>query len=389
MNRSVNDAQGLLAPATLADWALRFVRHPSQQTERMEAEPEVVGFVRNCVKPLADQLGLPGRFDGMGNYLIEVGPRRAQPGLAFFTYAMTHPASSMARPFAGERIDVAGESAIRGRGVSEQKSALAAALAAVACAAQRELGGSLVLAVTTAGETGRHDAVGCALKALGGVPRLAIVAIGTGSRISLGNRGRIDLIVTIRGRSVHSSTPWAGVNAIEGAREVLDALDRVRAGLGAHPALGPATLTPTALESFPKATHTVQDEVRLTIDRRLLPGETTAAAIEAIRAALPSGRPWTVELAPGAHMLPHELAPDAALVRLIAQAHGAAGLAQPQLFHSHAALDAGFLAAQGCETTMWGPGAMEQFHSSDEFVAVREVVDVARAYHELIRLALG
>ena len=385
----MNDAERMLSGAALADWVLRFVRYPSPQTDRMEAEPAVLGFIRECVKPLADELGLAGRFDGMGNYLIEVGPRGAGTELAFFGYAMTHPAATMARPFAGELVETAEGSAIRGRGVSEQKSALAAALAALASAARSPLRARVALAVTTAGETGRHDAASAALEAMGTPPRRAVVALGTGSRVSLGNRGRIDAVITVRGRAAHSSTPWAGVNAIEGAREVLDALDKVRATLPSHAALGTATLTPTAIESFPKATHTVQDEVRLSVDRRLLPGESADEALEAIRAALPTGRPWTAEFARGAHMLPHELRPDAALVKMIGEAHAAAHLPTPGLFHSAAALDAGFLAARGCEATMWGPGAMEQFHSNEELVPVRAVVDVARAYRELIRLAAG
>jgi acetylornithine deacetylase/succinyl-diaminopimelate desuccinylase-like protein len=380
----VNDA-GLLSSDALSDWVLRFVRHPSPQTERMEAEPAVLSFIRECVKPLADELGLAGRFDAMGNYLIQAGPAGAAMELAFFGYAMTHPAAAMARPFAGERVATAEGPALRGRGVSEQKAALAAALAALASAARSPLRARIVLAVTTAGETGRHDAASSALEALGGAPRRAIVALGTDCRVSLGNRGRIDATITVRGKAAHSSTPSAGVDAIGGAREVLDALDGVRARLGSHAALGPATLTATAIESFPKATHTVQDEVRLTLDRRLLPGESADEALAALRAALPSGRPWTAELQPGAHMLPHELAPDAPLVRLIGEAHRAASLPAPQLFHSAAALDAGFLAARGCEATMWGPGSMAQFHSADEQVPVRDVVNVARAYRELIR----
>jgi acetylornithine deacetylase/succinyl-diaminopimelate desuccinylase-like protein len=383
----VNDAEALLSGATLTDWVQRFVRYPSPQTERMEAEPAVLGFIRESVKPLADELGLAGRFDAMGNYLIEAGPRGAAVEVAFFGYAMTHPAAAMARPFAGELLEAPEGRAIRGRGVSEQKSALAAALAAVASASRSPLRARVVLAVTTAGETGRHDAAASVLEALGAAPRHAVVALGTGGRISLGNRGRIDATITVRGKAAHSSTPWAGVNAIEGAREILDALDKVRATLGSHAALGPATLTPTAIESFPKATHTVQDEVRLSIDRRLLPGERAEDALEAIGSALPAGRPWTAELSRGAHMLPHELSPDAALVRLIREAHRAAGLAEPGLFHSAAALDAGFLASRGCEAAMWGPGAMEQFHSADELVPVRDFVDAARAYRELIRLA--
>ncbi|HZQ75670.1 MAG TPA: M20/M25/M40 family metallo-hydrolase [Burkholderiales bacterium] len=377
----------LLSAETLADWVLRFVRYPSEQGERMEAEPAVLGFVRECVKPLADSLGLSGRFDEMGNYLMEIGPAGGEPALAFFGYAMTHPAAGMARPFAGERLQAHGEPAIRGRGVSEQKSALAAALAAFADAARSRLAQRVCLVVTTAGETGRHDAASCALQALGAVPRRAVVALGTDSRVSLGNRGRIDAQIVVRGKAAHSSSPDAGIDAIAGLREVLDALARVRGTLPRHAELGPATLTPTGVESFPKATHTVQDEVRLTIDRRLLPGERAEDALEAIRAALPAGRPWSTELQRGAHMLPHQLAREAPLVGLIAEAHRRAALEAPRLFYSAAALDAGFLTARGAEATMWGPGAMEQFHSSEEFVRLRDVLDVARAYRELIALA--
>ena len=49
-----------------------------------------------------------------------------------------------------------------------------------------------------------------------------MIVIGTTGRIALANKGRVDVIVTVRGKAAHSSTPSAGVNAIEGARRVLD-----------------------------------------------------------------------------------------------------------------------------------------------------------------------
>ena len=68
---------------------------------------------------------------------------------------------------------------MRGRGVSEQKGALAAALAAVKAAAERlTLRGRLVLSVSAAGETGRHDAAMSIGEALGFQPPLAVVVIG-------------------------------------------------------------------------------------------------------------------------------------------------------------------------------------------------------------------
>src|SRR4029079_9432410 len=92
----------------------------------------------------------------------------------------------------------------------------------------------------------------------------------------------VDVIVTVRGKASHSGTPWVGVNAIEGARRVLDRVLAVDVGGSRHPGLGHATLTPTAVRSWPEATHTVQDEVRLVFDRRLLPGDASQAEVVSV-----------------------------------------------------------------------------------------------------------
>ena len=246
----------------------------------------------------------------MGNLLVELGPERADKSLMLMAYAMTHPANRMPNPYAGELIEDAAGAHVRGRGVSEQKGSLAAALAAVKTAADRlALRGRLVFTVSTAGETGRHDAAISICDAIGFAPRLAVIVIGTTSRVALANKGRVDVIVTVRGKASHSSTPWVGVNAIEGARRVLERVMAVDVGGSKHPGLGQATLTPTAVRSWPEATHTVQDEVRLVFDRRLLPGDDPQAAFAAIAAAADIGEPWQVKTEFGPFMYPAEIAP--------------------------------------------------------------------------------
>jgi len=267
----------------IVEWTQAFVRHPSPQTERFEHEPQVQSFIGERVVPLVQELGLPWRRDPMGNLLVELGPERADRSLMLMAYAMTHPANRMPDPYAGELIEDASGAYVRGRGVSEQKGSLAAALAAVKAAADHlRLRGRLIFTVSTAGETGRHDAALSICDALGFTPRLAVIVIGTTSCVALANKGRIDAIVTVRGKASHSSTPWVGVNAIDGARRVLDRVMAVDVGANKHPGLGQATLTPTAVRSWPEATHTVQDEVRLVFDRRLLPGDDPKAAFAAI-----------------------------------------------------------------------------------------------------------
>lgn len=375
----------------LLEVAQQLVRFPSPQTAQMEAEPAVQSFIGDCVAPLLAERALRGRRDRMGNLLIELGPADADRSLVLMTYAMTHPAATMRDPYRGEIVDLPEGRAIRGRGISEQKGALAAAIAAVDSVNRSgALRGRLVFALSSAGETGRHDAAAAIVDDLGYTPRFGIVALGTNNSVALGNKGRVDIEVTVHGRSTHSSTPWAGVNAIDGARQVLNCLAALPIDEARHPALGAATLTATALDSFPKATHTIQNEVRLTFDRRLLPGQDPEAAFQQLAAALPAIEgPWRIEAKRGAYMYPCETARGGPLFTAIGRARTAAGLAAPEVIYSHSALDAGFLSARGCEAIMWGPGRMEQFHSNEECLLVSELAAGARDYALLLQSYLG
>jgi acetylornithine deacetylase len=386
-NHVVSEANGHLSVPTkdIVEWTRAFVRHPSPQTERFEHEPQVQSFIAEQVVPLAQTLGLPWRRDPMGNLLVELGPEGADKSLMLMAYAMTHPANRMPNPYAGELIKDAADAHVRGRGVSEQKGSLAAALAAVKTAADRlALRGRLVFTVSTAGETGRHDAAISICDAIGFAPRLAVIVIGTTSRVALANKGRVDVIVTVRGKASHSSTPWAGVNAIDGARRVLERVMAVDVGGSKHPGLGQATLTPTAVRSWPEATHTVQDEVRLVFDRRLLPGDDPQAAFAAIAAAADIGEPWQIKTEFGPFMYPAEIAPNGAFMRAASGGCRRMGLQPPEIFHSHGALDAGFFCFKGGESGMWGPGAIEQWHSEDERIAVSDLVGGAVSYVGMI-----
>jgi acetylornithine deacetylase/succinyl-diaminopimelate desuccinylase-like protein len=375
-----------IGEANLIEWTQRFVRHPSQQTALFEREPEIQAFIGECVAPLVTGLNLPMRRDAMGNLLVEMGPREAEQSLLLMTYAMTHPAAAMNNPFGGELLDTPRGQAVRGRGVSEQKGPLAAALTATAAAYRAGgLRGRLIFAVSTAGETGRHDAAASILAALGRVPKVGIVAVGTSNRIALGNKGRQDITVRILGKTAHSGMPWDGVNAIEGLRQVLDQLARLVPAGAPHPGLGKVTLTPTFIETRPCATHTVQSEAILTLDRRLLPGQSPELALAEVRQALHLPPPWRLEIEAGPFMYPAEIDPEGLLVRSARDGCRDAGLPEPVTFWCSGALDAGYLCQVGCEAAMWGPGPTESWHSAEEQILVEELCAGAAAYFATIR----
>jgi acetylornithine deacetylase/succinyl-diaminopimelate desuccinylase-like protein len=382
--------QDYLHQDPLVGWLQRLVRTPSEQTELQERDPHVLAFIKECAAPLLDEIGASYRFDAMGNLIAQAGPADSGRSLMFVTYAMTHPAARMTDPFAAEVIETARGPALRGRGVAEQKTALAAALGAFAAALARgNLGGRLTLALTTAGETGRHDAVASVLRALDAAPRFAIICIGTDGRVAVGNKGRLDVDVIVKGRAAHSSVPRQGVNAITGAQRVLERLERLDLGVGDHPKFGPATLTATAIDSAPKATHTVPDTVRITFDRRLLPGEDPAAAFAALERAVAIGPPWSVECRQGPLMYPNEIALDGPLYGHLRAAFAAAGRGEPQPFYCNFALDAGYFARQRIEAVMLGPGEVDQFHSGEEQVLIAELVGLANVYDRMIAQCLA
>ncbi|WP_366658353.1 M20/M25/M40 family metallo-hydrolase [Fodinicurvata sp. EGI_FJ10296] len=375
------------AASGIVSLAQALVRHPSEQSDQMEADPAVVSLISDVIAPWLSARGIGFERDGMGNLIAGIGDTETGPHLMFVCYAMTHPAGRMTGPFDGELIDIDGESCLRGRGVSEQKGAMASALSAFAYlyADGGPRAGRVSLAVVTAGETGRHDAVASVVDHLGGHPDHAVIVLGTGGAVAIGNRGRIDVDVEIAGRAAHSSTPERGIDAIRGARAAMDRLDALADSWPQDTGtMGRRTLTVTAIESSPGATHTIQDRVRMTIDRRLLPDDDPDTALAEIRTALDGMAPWAVDVTLGPVMYPAREPADSALVRAIAASATDIGLEPPSTAFSQAALDAGYFQKAGAGAVMWGPGDMNQFHSEEEHVALSALVEGARRYRALI-----
>jgi acetylornithine deacetylase/succinyl-diaminopimelate desuccinylase-like protein len=370
------------------------LRYPSPQTERFEADPQLKKFIADKVASrLAELTGRAGAVDSMGNLIWRLGDESAG-GFLLMGYAMTFPAASMKQPFSGALVDgqtfgVATQCAL-GRGACEQKGALAGMIyaGAIVARAHLTLRAPLILAVSVAGETGRHDAAKFILQNDAIRARSAIVGLGTSNRICLGNKGRIDVEIIVRGKSAHSSMPEKGVNAVDGFRRAMERLDRLPLG-ARHPALGSATLAVTQVRSGPDIGHTIPDVCRALLDRRLLPGEDPDVALRDIQDALKEVAGCSIEARRGAFMYPSEVAQDCAVAAAARSAIRELTKQEAEWFCSPAALDAGFLNRNGIETIMFGPGDLRFAHTDQEAVSVQEVRDAAKIYAAAALQLLG
>ncbi|MGR3377879.1 M20 family metallopeptidase [Salipiger abyssi] len=367
-----------------------FVQFPSEQTDLQETDPAVHAFIRDCAAPRFREVGAEIRFDAHGNLIAEAGPVDGRASLLFVAYAMTHPANRMTDPFAPRTIETDRGPAVRGRGVAEQKTALTAVLGALAQAiAEDRLDGRLTVVLTTAGETGRHDAVRAAMADIARTPDYAVICIGTDGRIATGNKGRVDFDIQVHGKASHSSAPWNGINALSGARRVLEALEDFDLDVADHPTFGPATLTPTALKTLPNATHTVPDTATITYDRRVLPGEVPEQAFDVLTSRIGIDAPWSLSFEPGPIMYPNELDETGPFFAKLRAAFDRSGYRKAESFACNFALDAGFFAREGAAAVMLGPGEVAQFHSDEENVLVEDLVGIAKVYYELICECVG
>ena len=366
--------------------AVKLVQHASPQTAKLEAEPQVLALISEVVKPELERAGLHPFIDKIGNLVLQIKGREPSGRLMLVGYAMNAAPSTMANPYSGEIVDGApytldGE-CVWGRGACEQKGSLAAMMAALCFIGltKAELPSDLYFVVSTAGETGRHDSLAYVLDH-GNVNADWCIIDGP-PEIQLGNKGRVDVLVTVKGKQAHSSRPWEGINAIDGAMNVLQKLQPLMPypETRAHPELGKVSLTPNAIESFPKATHTIQSECRIMFDRRLLPGDDPVKAIEQIRDAIGKFDPFEITVEPRDFMYPSEIGKDAEVVQALEQGIRTMLGYEPRFSFSTAANDTGLFNFRGIQAINYGARDIRFQHTDHDLVAVNNVFNAAKVF---------
>jgi acetylornithine deacetylase/succinyl-diaminopimelate desuccinylase-like protein len=275
---------------------------------------------------------------------------------------------------------------IYGRGASDMKGGLAAALTALAALRDVGLSGPVELAaLVDEEETGKgirayvesvqRPFLGC------------VTAEPTDLQTVIGARGASYLRIAVHGKACHAGNPDDGANAIYGAAAVVAEIERLHAELATqpHPLLGPATWSVGQIHGGTGGSI-VPAECVVVADRRLLPGESTNAVLDELRERVAGlrldDRGLTVDLVMPMEMPAFQTSADSELARTADAALADAGGPGLPLGGWTAACDGGFVARDlGVPVVVLGPGsATTQAHRADESVAIAELLVAARAY---------
>jgi len=243
------------------------------------------GQVADLVEDAMNTLRFSNVFrDALGNVVGLVGPEAETTALLFDAHMDVVPAAGKWRvdPFGGEIID----GRLYGRGSTDMKGALAAAICGVAAAAKSgKLSRQVAVSATVLEESLECVALGAVVEKV--KPEQVVICEPSNLTIKLGQKGRVEILLTVEGIPAHAAFPARGRNPILLAAKGLDALEKIK--LPNDPFIGEAILVATDIISDPyPSISLIPPQVRIRFDRRTLPGETEEIILDQIRNALKS-----------------------------------------------------------------------------------------------------
>lgn len=207
----------------------------------------------------------------------------------------------------------------------------------------------------------------------------AIVGEPTRFEVIRGCKGVLRFWIRAHGLAAHSSTPWKGRSSISAMGRAILALDEYfadRLSQVTHPDFDHSTGS-IGLIRGGSGINIVPDFCEISIDIRLLPGQSGEATYQEIQALVQSTSDqvrWEFDPKP---LIDHPfcLSNDDAFVRQVCEA-----TERPQADVVNFSCDASKIAKAGVPCLIFGPGDIAQAHTANESIAIEELERGVEAY---------
>jgi succinyl-diaminopimelate desuccinylase len=280
-------------------------------------------------------------------------------------------------PFDGVVLD----GSLWGRGAVDMKGGLAAQIACLrALAAVRDRMAGTVVAHFAAGEECGEPGTLSLLQA-GFTGDYGIVTEPTGLSIATAQRGIGWFRICIEGRSTHAATPAAGLSPVPGLEQVLRRVREYNDMLASrtpHPILGNGICTVTMVAAGAEH-NAVPDSCEVTLDRRMVPGETHQSVTHELREVIDevgADHPGLVLELVDLHLPfePSETSADTPFVALVADAVEHVTGEPARMYGTPYGSDVRNLVNDaGMEAITLGAGDVRLAHGPDERIELREL----------------
>ncbi len=355
----------------------------SFDTTSRNSNLELIGFVRAWL----DAHNVPYRtsLNGAGskaNIHAIIGPQ-APGGIALSGHVDTVPVDGQAwtgDPFTLRR----GDGRLTARGACDMKGFVASFLAAVPDFRRRALVRPVHLFISYDEEVGCFGARRLIedLKQSGLKPTLCVVGEPSGMQPILAHKGKLNVMVQVRGRPGHSSDPAKGVNAVHAAAEAIayvaaEARRFAKSGPFEDGFDPPHTTIHVGTVKGGTILNIIPERAEFHMEWRNIPADDPARELERMRGfvattiepAMHAVHPdtgFTYEV--NVKMPGLSLSPDHELTGLIKQLTGSNSTGKVSY-----GTEGGFYQDAGIATIVCGPGHIGQAHQPDEWIAESEL----------------
>jgi putative selenium metabolism hydrolase len=374
------------------DYAVKFLARIIQTPSFSAREEDLARLLAREFRTIgADEV----QIDGLGNVLARLGNRG--PVIAFDAHMDTVEVGQKSAwttdPFSGETK----KARIYGRGAADQKGGLAALVTALRIL--KELSDDFPFTLFFVASVQEEDCEGISWQYIINEdvirPDIVILTEPTDGRINRGQRGRMEMEITVEGVSCHGSTPELGENAVYKIMPIISALQALADDLPTDPFLGKGSLAVTRIRSGAPSLNALPDMAAAFIDRRLTGGETPEAArseIERLQEFQTAGARvdipayeipgWRGTTYPTLKTFPAwVLRENHHLIEYARRCHDRLFLAVPQIgkwsFSTNGVATMGIF---DIPTFGYGPGEEKMAHAPNESVAIDDVIKAAAFY---------
>lgn len=261
---------------TIVDFLSEVVRTPSVTGDEAAIGKVVaegmgrMGIDHEVVEPE------PGRPDVLGRWEGDPGPRFVFNG--HMDVVPPGPDEDWVRdPWSGDVID----GCIHGRGSVDMKAGLCSSILSVYIL--KKLGfrpkGSVLLTCVCDEQSGSRLGTQYLIKKGYLKGDFGLNCEPTNLRIEIAHKGILRSQISVRGKAIHGSRPWLGVDAIEKANRAISSLYDLRENFEGrkHALLGVPTLFVGTIQGG-TCPNMIPSKCDFTIDRRIVPGETHDSA---------------------------------------------------------------------------------------------------------------
>lgn len=332
------------------------------------------------------------------NVVITVGTGKG-PILAMNGHLDTVPVSDPADWISGPyepRVSDDGKK-LFGRGASDMKASTGIMLLMCRLFRDASLQGTLQAHIVSDEETGGAKGTVYLIEEIAAgrlaAPDYCLIGEKSDLKVRNAERGLFQMEILFHGRASHTAAARAtGINALAKAAKGILALEGDIDKF--HPAVGKPVISVNMIEAG-VAHNVVPGEAKISVDRRLIPGETRESVVAEVRAALDAvaaGDPdfkYTLIEDPDNSFIPANITEeDSPLVQAVQQAVRDEIGVEPEFFVAWAgATDGRFYRQIGVDTVGLGPGG-ENAHGANEAGYIDDLVAEANVYAATIERLL-